>query len=68
MDRWEVEEFILSMADIVYENHRLRKELEQMKEYEQKYHDLIDQNAKQAGKNQEALLEAIMMGAFATNK
>lgn len=68
MDRWELEELILGMADIVYENRQLRKELEQMKEYKRKYNELIDQNVKQAGVSQRALFEAITMGAFATKK
>ena len=66
MGRWELEELILGMADIVYENRQLRKELEQMKEYKQKYNELIERNAKQAEENQKALFDVIMMGAFAT--
>lgn len=66
MDRWELEELILGMADIVYENRQLRKELEHMKEYERKYNELIEQNVRQAGESQRALFEAINMGAFAT--
>lgn len=66
MDRWELEELILGMADIVYENRQLRKELEQMKEYKRKYNELIEQNVRQAEKSQKALFEAITMGAFAT--
>lgn len=68
MDRWELEELILGMAEIVYENRQLRKELEQMKEYKRKYNELIDQNVRQAGESQRALFEAITMGAFVTSK
>ena len=64
MDRWELEELILGMADIVYENRELRRKLEEMKEYKRKYNELIDQNVKQAGESQKALFDAIMSGAF----
>ena len=47
MDRWEIEEMILGMADIVYENRQLRKELKEMSEYKRKYHELIDMNVKE---------------------
>ena len=63
--RFEVEEMILGMADIVYENRRLRRELNEALEYKQKYHDLIDKNFKEAQEGSAALLKAIMDGAFA---
>lgn len=66
--RWEAEEMILGMADIVYENRRLRRELDEALEYKQKYHDLIDRNFKQAQESSANLLKAIMEGAFATRE
>lgn len=66
--RWEAEEMILGMADIVYENRRLRRELNEALEYKQKYHDLVDRNFKQAQESSANLLKAIMEGAFTTNK
>jgi hypothetical protein len=63
--RWETEEMILRMADIVYENRRLRRELNEALEYKQKYHDLVDRNFKQAQEGTANLLNAIMNGAFA---
>jgi hypothetical protein len=66
--RWQAEELILGMADIVYENRRLRRELEEALEYKQKYHDLINRNFKQAQESSANLLNAIMVGAFATGK
>lgn len=66
--RFEVEEMILGMADIVYENRRLRRELNEALEYKQKYHDLIDRNFKQAQESSANLLKAIMEGAFATKE
>ena len=62
--RWGAEEMILNMADIVYENRRLRRELNEALEYKQKYHDLIDSNFKQAQESSANLLNAIMNGAF----
>lgn len=62
--RWEAEELILVMADIVYENRRLRRELEEAKEYEKKYRNLLDANFKQAQENSANLLKAILDGAF----
>lgn len=66
--RWQTEELVLGMADIVYENRRLRRELNEALEYKQKYHDLIDRNFKQAQESSANLLNAIMAGAFATGK
>lgn len=66
--RWEAEEMILCMADIVYENRRLRRELDEALEYKQKYRNLIDDNFKQAQQNSANLLKAIMDGAFASKK
>lgn len=66
--RWKAEELILGMADIVYENRRLRRELDEALEYKQKYHDLVDRNFKQAQESSANLLKAIMDGAFATRK
>lgn len=63
--RFEVEEMILGMADIVYENRRLRRELNEALGYKQEYHDLIDRNFKEAQERSAALLNAIMDGAFA---
>ena len=66
--RWQAEELILGMADIVYENRRLKRELDEALEYKQKYHDLIDRNFKQAQESSANLLKAIMAGAFATKE
>lgn len=66
--RWEAEEMILRMADIVYENRRLRRELKEALEYKQKYNDLVDKNFKEAQQRTASLFEAIMNGAFATKE
>ena len=41
MNRFEAEELILAMADIVVENRQLRQELKRLKEVEKEYHDYI---------------------------
>lgn len=66
--RWKAEEMILNMADIVYENRRLRSELNEALEYKQKYHDLIDRNFKDAQERSVNLFNAIIAGAFATKE
>jgi hypothetical protein len=62
--RFEVEEMILGMADIVYENRRLRRELQEALEYKQKYNELVDMNFKEAQERSATLLKAILDGAF----
>ena len=64
--KWEAEEMILGMADIVYENRRLRRELAEALVYKQKYYDLVDSNFQHAQKSSANLLKAIMDGAFTT--
>lgn len=41
MNRYEAEELILAMADIVVENRQLRQEIKRLKEVEKEYHDYI---------------------------
>lgn len=67
-DMYEIESIILGMADIVMENRRLRRELEEAKVYEEKYNKLLDQNVEHANKSTAMLLEAIMVGAFSNEK
>ena len=66
--RFEAEEMILSMADIVYENRRLKRELKEALEYKQKYHDLVDSNFKEAQERSATLFKAILDGAFTTKE
>lgn len=63
-DRDEIEEMILGMAEVVYENRELRRKLQEAEEYKKKYDDLLNQNVKEAGERSAALLDAIMSGAF----
>lgn len=41
MGRYEIEELILSMADIVVENRQLRQEVKRLSEVEKEYHDYV---------------------------
>ena len=41
MNRYEIEELILSMADIVVENRQLRQEVKRLKEVEKEYNNYI---------------------------
>lgn len=66
--QYEIEEIILGMADIVDENRRLRRELEEASEYKQKYEKLLDQSVQNARDNSAALLKAVMAGAFISGK
>ena len=64
--RQYAEEVILSMADIIYENRRLRRELEEAKEYEKKYTDLLNYSVRSAREGSANLLKAALAGAFTT--
>ena len=63
-DRYDIEDIILGMAEIVRENHALRAELEKMREYKQKYYDLVNENLRSAEESNRMLLKACLMGAF----
>lgn len=41
MNRYDAEEMILTMADIVVENRQLRQEVKRLKEVEKEFHDYI---------------------------
>ena len=66
--RWKVEELILGMADIVYENRKLRRELKEANEFKKKYYDLLNDSVENANKHTASLLAAIMAGAFSTKE
>lgn len=68
MDREMIEEIIFGLVDIIYENRKLRRELEEAKEYERKYHELLDQSVANAAAGQKAMFEAILAGAFTSRK
>lgn len=64
MDRYDIEEIILAMADIVNENRMLRYELKNAREYEKRYNELLDKCVDNANKSSAATLEAIMLGCY----
>ena len=66
MDVYEIEEIILGMAEVVYENRELRRRLREAEEYKKKYEDLLNQSVQNARDNSAALFSAIVNGAFAT--
>lgn len=66
--RFEIEKIILDMANIVYENRKLRRELEEAKKFEEKYYDLVNQSYKNAQENTACLFKTILDGAFATKE
>ena len=41
MNRYETEELILTMADVVMENRQLRQEVKRLREVEKEFHDYI---------------------------
>lgn len=65
-DKYDIEEIILGMADIVYENRRLRAELKRAQEYEKKYDNLLNRCVDNANKSSAAIFEAIMLGCYNT--
>ena len=62
----EIEEIILGMAEVVYENRDLRRRLREAEEYKKKYEDLLNQTVRNARDSSAALFSAIIDGAFAT--
>lgn len=67
-DLYDIEEIILGMAEIVRENRRLRYELEEAKEYEKKYNNLLNEAVDHANRSTATMLQAIMAGAFSNGK
>lgn len=60
----DIEDIILGMADIVMENRALRRELEEAREYEEKYRKLLSDTLKESEETNKKLLEACLMGCF----
>lgn len=62
MDRFEVEELILGMADLVMENRTLRAENERLQKMEQEFHAYILQQAEASEKASQNMLKAALVG------
>ena len=65
-DIYEIENIILGMAEIVYENRRLRAELKRASEFEKKYDELLNRCVDNANKSSAAIFESIMLGCYNT--
>lgn len=48
MNRYETEELILTMADIVVENRQLRQEVKRLSEVEKEYHDYVMEQCRES--------------------
>lgn len=66
MSTYEAEEFILTMADIVLENRRLKVELEEAKKWEKMYKDDLKEQERRNNEGMRILFEAGMAGVFTT--
>ena len=66
MNTYEAEEFILTMADIVLENRRLKNELKEAKKWEKMYKDDLKELERQNNEGMRILFEAGMAGVFTT--
>lgn len=58
MSRYETEELLLSMANIVVENRQLRQEVKRLSEVEKEYHDYV---MEQCRKSERAVRDIICM-------
>ena len=62
MERYEVEDIILTMADIVRENRYLRKENDRLIKIEKEYRDSIFKRAKESEQASSNMLYAALVG------
>ncbi len=62
MERYEVEDIILTMADIVRENRYLRKENDRLIKIEKEYRDSIFERAKESEQASRNMLNAALVG------
>ena len=62
MERYEVEDIILTMADIVRENRYLRKENDRLSKIEKEYKNSIFERAKESEQASRNMLNAALVG------
>lgn len=62
MERYEVEDIILTMADIVRENRYLRKENDRLSKVEEEYRNLIFERAKESEQASKNMLNVALVG------
>lgn len=68
LNRKDVENIILCMADIVLENRELRERLAREESYEKKYNQLLNDVVREAEESNRELLKACLLGCFNVNK
>lgn len=62
MERYEVEDIILTMADIVRENRYLRKENDRLSKIEKEYQNSIFERTKESEQASRNMLNAALVG------
>lgn len=62
MERYEVEDIILTMADIVRENRYLRKDNDRLSKIEKEYKNSIFERAKESEQASRNMLNAALVG------
>lgn len=62
MERYEVEDIILTMADIVRENRYLRKENDRLSKIEKEYKNSIFERAKESEQASRNMLNTALVG------
>lgn len=67
MDRHDVEELILMMADIVCENRYLRQENQELREIKKQYNELLYKSCQDSEETNRLLVQSILVGAIKTN-
>lgn len=68
LNRKDVENIILCMADIVLENRELRERLAREESYEKKYNQLLADVVEEAERSNRELLKACLLGCFKTEE
>ena len=68
LNRKDVENIILCMADIVLENRELRERLAREESYEKKYNQLLNDVVREAEASNRELLKACLLGCFKTEE
>lgn len=67
-DRNDIEEIILSMADIVMENRMLRKRNTELEQVVKEYHEMIYQTARDVEEANKTFLKMILEDALGVPK
>lgn len=62
MDRYTIEEIVLSLADIVQENRYLREENKRLHKIEKEYHEYLDERFKASEQASLNMYNAICAG------